>query len=140
MNDLSSCSRANIQFVLLRGPIPCTFLMWIVKLPAHRAGLPGHAVASRMQANEISFFLVPLDPLGLSSHWVSQPIGPLNPAYKTVLVGHLPVNVTNDLIESKLITFTSVVIQFFCVSGDCWPFHKVGASHCLYLYRFTECL
>jgi hypothetical protein len=30
-----------------------------VKLPAHRAGLPG---------NEISFFIVPLDPLGLSTH------------------------------------------------------------------------
>jgi hypothetical protein len=29
-----------------------------VKLPAHRAGLPG---------NEISFFIVPLDPLGLST-------------------------------------------------------------------------
>jgi hypothetical protein len=46
----------------------------IVKLPAHRAGLPGHAVASRMRANEISFFLVHLDP-----------------AYKARLAGHLPV-------------------------------------------------
>jgi len=44
-----------------------------VKLPAHRAGLPGHAVASRMRANEISIFIVPLDP-----------------AYKAGLVGHLP--------------------------------------------------
>jgi hypothetical protein len=35
-----------------------------VKLPAHRAGLPG---------NEISFFIVPLDP-----------------AYKAGLAGHLP--------------------------------------------------
>ena len=37
-----------------------------VKLPAHRAGLPG---------NEISFLFVPLDP-----------------AYKTGLAGHLPAN------------------------------------------------
>ena len=37
-----------------------------VKLPAHRAGLPG---------NEISFSIVPLDP-----------------AYKAGLAGHLPVN------------------------------------------------
>jgi hypothetical protein len=37
-----------------------------VKLPVHRAGLPG---------NEISFFIVPLDP-----------------AYKAGLTGHLPVN------------------------------------------------
>jgi hypothetical protein len=36
-----------------------------VKLPAHRAGLPG---------NEISFLIVPLDP-----------------AYKVGLAGHLPV-------------------------------------------------
>jgi len=36
-----------------------------VKLPAHRAGLPG---------NEISFFIVPFDP-----------------AYKAGLAGHLPV-------------------------------------------------
>jgi len=46
-----------------------------VKLPAHRAGLPGHAVASRMRANEISFFIVPLDP-----------------GYKAGLLGHSPVN------------------------------------------------
>jgi hypothetical protein len=46
-----------------------------VKLPAHWAGLPGHAVASRMRANEISFFIVPIDP-----------------AYKAGLAGHLPVN------------------------------------------------
>ena len=45
-----------------------------MKLPAHRAGLPGHAVASRMRAKEISFFIVPLDP-----------------AYKAGLAGHLPV-------------------------------------------------
>jgi hypothetical protein len=38
-----------------------------VKLPAHRAGFPG---------NEISFFIVPLDP-----------------AYKAGLTGHLPVTV-----------------------------------------------
>jgi len=50
-----------------------------VKLPAHWAGLPGHVVASRMRANEISFFIVPIDPLGISTHWASQPIGPLNP-------------------------------------------------------------
>ena len=35
--------------------------------PVHRAGLPGHAVASRMRANEISLWIVPLDPLGLST-------------------------------------------------------------------------
>ncbi len=46
-----------------------------VKLPAHRAGLPGQAVASIMRANEISFFIVPLDP-----------------AYKEGLAGRLPVN------------------------------------------------
>ena len=34
----------------------------MVKLPVHRAGLPGHAVASRMRANEISFLIVSLDP------------------------------------------------------------------------------
>jgi len=45
-----------------------------MKLPAHRVGLPGHAVASRMRANEISFFIVPLDP-----------------TYKAGLAGHLPV-------------------------------------------------
>jgi hypothetical protein len=39
-----------------------------VKLPAHRAGLPG---------NEISFLIVPLDP-----------------AYKAGLAGHLPVNIS----------------------------------------------
>jgi len=78
-----------------------------VKLPAHWAGLPGHVVASRMRANEISFFIVPINPLGLSTHWASQPIehlnplsilthcaskaiGPLNPAYKAGLAGHLP--------------------------------------------------
>jgi len=45
-----------------------------VKLLAHRAGLPGHAVASRMRANEISFLSVPLDP-----------------AYTARFAGHLPV-------------------------------------------------
>jgi hypothetical protein len=45
-----------------------------VKFPAHRAGLPGHAVASRMRAKEISLLIVPLDP-----------------AYKAGLAGHLPV-------------------------------------------------
>jgi len=40
-------------------------LITILKLPAHRAGLPG---------NEISFLIVPLDP-----------------AYKAGLAGHLPV-------------------------------------------------
>jgi len=50
-----------------------------VKLPAHRAGLPGHTVASRMRAKEISFLIVPLDPLGPSTHWIPQLIGPLNP-------------------------------------------------------------
>jgi hypothetical protein len=50
-----------------------------VKLPAHRAGLPGHAVASRMRANEISFFIVPLDP-----------------AYKAGLAVHLPVGMSMD--------------------------------------------
>jgi hypothetical protein len=49
-----------------------------VKLPAHRAGLPGHEVASKMRANEISFFIVPLDP-----------------AYKAGLAGHLPVKCQN---------------------------------------------
>jgi hypothetical protein len=38
----------------------------MVKLPAHRAGLPG---------NESSFFIAPLDP-----------------AYKAGFAGHLPVN------------------------------------------------
>ena len=47
-----------------------------MKLPAQRAGLPGHAVASRMRANEMSFLIVPLDP-----------------AYKAGLAGHLPVKV-----------------------------------------------
>jgi hypothetical protein len=42
-----------------------------MKLPAHRAELPGHAVASRMRAKEISFLIVPLDPaskVGLTGH------------------------------------------------------------------------
>jgi len=47
----------------------------IAKLPAHKVELIGHAVASRMRANEISFFIVPLDS-----------------AYKAGLTGHLPVN------------------------------------------------
>ena len=67
---------------------PCPMLLscgspWIgekyVKLPAQRAGLPGHAVASRMRAKEISFLIVPLDP-----------------AVKAGLAGHLPVNVLID--------------------------------------------
>jgi hypothetical protein len=33
-----------------------------VKLPGHRPGLPGHIVASRKGANEISFLLCPLTP------------------------------------------------------------------------------
>ena len=41
-----------------------------MKLPAHRAGLPG---------NEISFFIVALDP-----------------AYKAGIAGHLPVNPVNN--------------------------------------------
>jgi hypothetical protein len=48
-------------------------LIAILKFPARRGG-PGHAVASRMRANEISFFIVPLDP-----------------AYKAGLAGYLPV-------------------------------------------------
>ena len=56
-----------------------------VKPPAHRAGLPGHAVGSRMRANEISFFIGPLDPL------CPRPIGPLDSAYKAGLAGYLPV-------------------------------------------------
>jgi hypothetical protein len=44
-----------------------------VKLPTHRAGLPGHAVASRMRANEISFLIVPLDPLCPSTHCAPRP-------------------------------------------------------------------
>jgi len=43
-----------------------------VKLPAHRAGLPGHVVASRMRANETSFLIVPLDPLGFSNPPISR--------------------------------------------------------------------
>ncbi len=35
-----------------------------MKLPAHRAGLPGHAVASRMRAKEVSFILCPFLPAG----------------------------------------------------------------------------
>jgi hypothetical protein len=34
----------------------------ILKLPVHRAGLPGHVVASWMRAKEISFTLCPLTP------------------------------------------------------------------------------
>jgi hypothetical protein len=50
-----------------------------VELPAQWAGLPGHAVASRMRANEISFLIEPLDPV-----------------YKAGLAGHLPANVLID--------------------------------------------
>ena len=62
-----------------------------VKLPVHRAGLPGHAVASRMRAKEMSFLIVSLDPLG-----------PSNPAYKAGLAGHLPVKVRSwEFIENR---------------------------------------
>jgi hypothetical protein len=49
----------------------------IVKLPAHRAGLPG---------NEISFFIVPLDP-----------------AYKARLAGHLPIRAASRVIVASLL-------------------------------------
>jgi len=62
-----------------------------VKFPTHGAGLPGHAMASRMRAKEISFFIVSLDPLGSSTHWASRPIGPLDSTSKAGLAGHLPV-------------------------------------------------
>jgi hypothetical protein len=57
------------------GPFHVSRMMvsYKVKIPAHRAGLPGHAVASRMRAKEISLSIVPLDP-----------------AYKAGLAGHLP--------------------------------------------------
>jgi hypothetical protein len=55
-----------------------------VKLPTHRVGLSGHAVASRMRANEITFFIVPFDP-----------------AYKAGLTGHLPVRKIQILRMSK---------------------------------------
>jgi hypothetical protein len=48
-----------------------------LKLPAHRAGLPG---------NEISFLFVPLDP-----------------AYKAGLAGHLPANSFRELQPSRKI-------------------------------------
>jgi hypothetical protein len=38
------------------------FAAKMVKLPARRAGLPGHVVASRMRAKEIPFILCPLTP------------------------------------------------------------------------------
>jgi len=66
----------------------------IVKLPARRAGLPGHAVASRMRANEISFFIVPLAP-----------------AYKAGLAGHLPVNKSQETPDHSWI-FLSQGITF----------------------------
>jgi hypothetical protein len=44
-----------------------------MKLHAHRAELPGHAVASRKRAKEILFTLCPLPP-----------------TYKAGLAGHLP--------------------------------------------------
>jgi hypothetical protein len=62
------------------------FFRDLVKLPAHRAGLPGHAVASKMRANEISFFTVPLDP-----------------AYKAGLPGHLPAKYPSDPFPKALI-------------------------------------
>ena len=37
-----------------------------MKLPARKAGLPGHAVASKMRVKEISFVLCPLTP---STRW-----------------------------------------------------------------------
>ena len=40
-------------------------------------------------------FIVPLDPLCLSTHCAPRPIGPLNPAYKAGLAEHLPVKVQN---------------------------------------------
>jgi hypothetical protein len=47
----------------------------VVKLPAHRAGLPG---------KEISFLIVPLDP-----------------AYKAGLAGHLPVNGQQAMLDAE---------------------------------------
>jgi hypothetical protein len=62
-----------------------------VKLPAHRAGLPG---------NEISFFIVPLDP-----------------AYKAGLAGHLPAkpvdNSTTRTIKLPHLTF-DIHLEFAC--------------------------
>jgi len=49
-----------------------------LKLLAHRAGLPGHEVASRMRAKEIFIYIVPLDPV-----------------YKTGVPGHLPATTKN---------------------------------------------
>ena len=60
-----------------------------MKLPANGAGLPGNAVASKMRANEISLFIGSLDPLGLSTYWVSRPIGFLDPASMAWLAGHV---------------------------------------------------
>ena len=56
-----------------------------MKLPAHKAGLPGHAVASRMRAKEMAFLIVPLAP-----------------TYKAGLAGHLPVKVRSwECIENR---------------------------------------
>jgi hypothetical protein len=44
-----------------------------LKLPAHRAGLLGHVVASEKRAKEIFIYIVPIDP-----------------AYKTEVRGHVP--------------------------------------------------
>jgi hypothetical protein len=56
-----------------------------MKLPAHRVGLPGHAVACRLRAKVISFIL---------SSWL--PVG-RDPAYKAGLAGHVPANETTPL-------------------------------------------
>ena len=53
-----------------------------VKLPAHRAGLPGHPVASRMRAKEVSFILCPFLPAGRQGPHLSRLSG----------TGHVPAN------------------------------------------------
>jgi len=57
-----SCRKGTLAFLAIKGK-----RLRKVRLPVHRAGLPRHAVASRMRANDISFFIVPLDPLGPST-------------------------------------------------------------------------
>jgi hypothetical protein len=68
-----------------------------VKLPANRAGLPGHAVASRMRAKEVSIILCPLTP--------SVPLGE---------TGHVPAKI--QMPNKRQMTKSKGMISFFFVS------------------------
>jgi len=54
--------------------------------PTGRA-FPGTQWRAECEPRKFHFYLCP------SAHWASQPIGPLKPAYKAGLAGHLPAKI-----------------------------------------------